>query len=566
MKLFRYSFLVLQFSLFISLAAINSVAAEETNGQSNLVLITQIKENRSHQNLSTSALDLLAQQNGITEVTGVKINQTESGLEVILETAAGEQLVPLIFPEGNNLVVEILDATLVPMGNEFRQTNPAAGIREVSVTQVDESSIRLTITGENQAPSAEVVSSQQNLILSVSPEGTTAQTEPDEEIEIIATGEGEEDDYYVPDASTATRTDTPLRDIPQSIQVIPEQVLEDQQVVELNEALRNVSGVTFGGTTYGFTYNFNIRGFANAPILRDGFRQYGFFSTGVPESTNLERIEVLKGPASILYSEIQPGGVINLVTKKPLSQPFYQAELEIGNSEFFRPQIDISGPLDLEGNVLYRLNAAYQSADSFLNYDTEIERFFIAPSLTWKIGDRTDLTVSLEYTDDERPTDFGLFAVGERIVNIPYDRIVGQPDDKAETEQFRVGYDLEHRFNDNWTLRNAFRYIYTDSLLEGFYAGEFDETTGILGRQYATSAQTFKDYSLQTNIVGKFATGSVNHTLLFGVDLSHAMKKMTAGLSLIFLAFHSIFLTQIMKLRLDQIEMMYLLLALERRE
>jgi iron complex outermembrane receptor protein len=158
--------------------------------------------------------NLIAQ--GITRVEGVQVNQTDQGLELILETAVGEQkLVPLILPEGNNLIIDLLDATLaLPSGNEFRENNPAPGISEIIVTEIDESSIRLTITGETQAPSAEVVPSSQNLVLSINPQGSTAEQAPDEEIEVIATGEGEEDadDYAVTDSTTATRTDTPLKD------------------------------------------------------------------------------------------------------------------------------------------------------------------------------------------------------------------------------------------------------------------------------------------------------------------------------------------------------------------
>lgn len=119
-----------------------------------------------------------------------------------------------------------------------------------------------------------------------------------------------------------------------------------------------------------------------------------------------------------------------------------------------RPQIDVSGPLNDSRTILYRLNSAIERSQSYFDYDTEIKRLFLAPSLTFRLGDRTDLTVSLEYLDDQRPTDFGLFAVG--------DRIVGEPDDKESSERFRVGYDLEHRFSQQWTLRNAFRYIFSE--------------------------------------------------------------------------------------------------------
>ncbi|MGV2830207.1 AMIN domain-containing protein [Myxosarcina sp. GI1(2024)] len=176
----------------------------------------------------TSAADLLAQ--GVTRVTGVEIIQTDEGLELVLETVAGsERLVPLILPEGNDLVIDILDATLAfSIRNGVTELNPAPGIRRIAVNKADENSIRVRITGENQTPSAEVVTGRDDLVLSITPESATAEQEPDEEIEVIATGQAEDDDYVVDEATTATRTDTPLRDIPQSIQVVPQQVLEDQ--------------------------------------------------------------------------------------------------------------------------------------------------------------------------------------------------------------------------------------------------------------------------------------------------------------------------------------------------
>jgi iron complex outermembrane recepter protein len=175
------------------------------------------------QRYSISAQDLLAQQNPVTRVMGVELNQTNKGLEVILKTAAGgERLVPLILPEGNNLVIDILDATLAfGIRSGVTKTNPVDGIKTVKLAKVDESSIRLTITGQTQAPTAEVIPSPQNLVLSINPQGNTAQQTPDQEIEIIATGEGENNDYFVPDVSSATRSNTPILDTPQSVQVVP---------------------------------------------------------------------------------------------------------------------------------------------------------------------------------------------------------------------------------------------------------------------------------------------------------------------------------------------------------
>jgi hypothetical protein len=175
----------------------------------------------------------------LTRVTGVEVKPTDSGLELLLQTVAGsERLVPLILPEGNNLVIDILDATLgFSIRNGVTKINPARGIKQLNLTKIDDTSIRLTITGEKQAPTAEVIPSSQNLVLSINPQGTTVQQAPDEEIEVIATGEGEEDDYYVPEATTATGIDTPIKDTPLSIQVVPQQVLKDRNVTELGDAL-----------------------------------------------------------------------------------------------------------------------------------------------------------------------------------------------------------------------------------------------------------------------------------------------------------------------------------------
>jgi iron complex outermembrane receptor protein len=255
--------------------------------------------------------------------------------------------------------------------------------------------------------------------------------------------------------------------------------------------------------------------------LRDGFRRYGFFEN-FPEVANLERIEVLKGPASILYGEIQPGGLINLVSKKPLAEPFYEAELQVGNWGFVRSRIDISELLTDDGRLRYRLNALYRKGDSFRGFDQEDKRFFIAPVVSWKISDRTDLTVSLEYTNDQRPYDNGLPVVGDQVVDVPRDHIINEPDDKIESQYLNVGYDLEHRFNDNWKLRNAFRYSsydYDYNVL-AYNLGDYDEETGILNRPFATQDGQDKNYALQTNLIGEFATGAIAHTLLFGVDLS----------------------------------------------
>lgn len=462
----------------------------------------------------------------VTQVTGVNLEARGRGLEVILQTADGSSPQVLTSKSDQTLLLDVLDAQLrLPSGNDFRANNPVEGIAAVTATNLNAKSIQIRVTGIRSVPTVEVSESESGLILSLTsaPEGE----EQPEEIERIVTAEQEEG-YQVDDATTATRTDTPLRDIPQSIQVVPQQVLEDQQVIRLDEAVRNVSGVAIGETFAGTSNGFTIRGFGPASIFRNGFEVNRdlLFPGGLSETANIERVEVLKGPASVLYGNLQPGGIINQVTKQPLEEPFYSAELQVGSYEFYRPTIDFSGPLNPDGTLLYRLNAAYENSESFRDF-SQSERFFIAPVLTWNIGDNTSLTIELEYLNDERPFDEGLVAIGTEVADIPLSRRLGEPDDFREVEDFNASYLLEHRFSEDWRLRNAFRLVLTDASAFRFVPRELDETTGDLEREARATDGISENYALQTDLVGRFTTGSIEHQVLFGVELTRLYQAET---------------------------------------
>ncbi len=398
----------------------------------------------------TNFSDVVQISQSVVQVTGVRLNPTQAGLEVILETAEGQVLQAKTRTEGKTLIADIANAQLaLPDGQEFRAQNPFEGINLVTVTQVDGNSIRINITGQENLPTAGVLRSASGLVLSVSTE----------KINIIVTG-NQQTPYLQPNASTATRTDTPIRDIPQSIQVIPQEVIEDQQVIRAEDALNNVSGVTFSGGSEGQGLNVVIRGFTGSPVLVDGFRDYASVggSDLFPDTAIIERIEVLKGPASILFGQIEPGGIVNVVTKQPLSNPFYEAEVQLGNYGFARPRIDISGPLTSDGSLLYRLNAVYEHSEGFRDFEQDIDRVLVAPVVTWKISDRTDFTVLLQYSDIQQPIDFGRIAAGDKLLDTPRNRIFGEPDDYTKIQLLTTGYNFDHRFSNNWTFRNAFRY------------------------------------------------------------------------------------------------------------
>ena len=452
------------------------------------------------------------------QITNVRLETTETGLQVILETADGELAAPNTTVSGNALIADIPNAMLaLAEGDEFQQFEPASRIALVQVTGLPNDRVQVVITGIGTAPEAEVTIAATGLMLRIEP-GIVQADAADERLRVVVTGE-EGSRYFEPNTTTATRTDTPLRDIPLSIQVVPQEVLEDQQVIRLNDALRNVSGAVSAGST-GTAQRFIVRGFDDPAILRDGFRLLSgnFGNPGFQELTNLESIEVLKGPASILFGSAEPGGVINLVTKQPLSEPFYNLGLRVGNRELVEPSLDFSGPLTEDDRVLYRLNVLYRIEDSFRDFSDEFERFFVAPVVSWQISDRTDLTLNFEYSDSEGPSDSGLVAIGDEVADIPFDRVLGNPDDVSESELVRVGYDFEHRFSDNWKVRNAFRFNSFD-VNSASSSVSVDQTTGDTTINPLTSDQENNNFELQTNVVGEFNTGAIEHRVLFGVDL-----------------------------------------------
>jgi iron complex outermembrane receptor protein len=482
---------------------------------------------------ATSVDEWIAQrEQSLIQVTGIQVNETADGLELVLQTSAPLEA-PSTSLQGNALIADLSNVVLaLPDGGEFQAANPAAGIALVSVTSLPNNRVRVAITGVDAPPIAELNLRAQGLTLAVTP-GTEAVATDDEAIQVIVTGE--QDEGYAPsDATTATRTDTPLRDTPRTIQVIPEQVLQDQAITRVTDAIQNTSGVVQDGGFGGTADQLNIRGFFIDNVFVDGFRST--FASGFSETANIERIEVLRGPASVLFGNTEPSGVINLVTKQPLDEPFYEIELRAGNYRFVRPTIDLTGPLNDDRTILYRLNVAYEYSDGFRDFDQDVSRIFVAPSLAFRIGDATTLNLDFTYLQDERPLDRGFLAIGRDIIDIPITRFLGEPNDLREIQSVTAGYRLEHEFSDSWRIRNQFRLSSSEALDFRAEPLALDEETGILSRNFRSNDDIYETYSLQTDLLGNFFTGSVEHNLLVGVDLRRetsvgTQRRLPAGLT-----------------------------------
>ncbi|WP_335136182.1 TonB-dependent siderophore receptor [Nostoc sp.] len=509
----------------------------------------QIREVSSVQELNRSARTVkewqaqIEQQNQtpqieVVQVTQVKANPTSKGVEVILQTSRGQELQPKNRSSGNNFIADVPNAQLrLPSGEAFtfRSTSPIAGVSEITVTNFDANTIRVTVIGEASVPTVELYdSANEGIIFSVATAASIAQqlqtqpkpanqsaqpstqtqpkpsTQGDEPIELVVTGE--QDGYSVPDSTTATRTDTPQRDIPQSIQVIPQQVIKDQQITRISDAVRNVSGVTPQGGYAGSTDNYNIRGFTTYDNLRNGFAVQDNFVN----PTNIERIEVLKGPASVLYGQFEPGGVVNYITKQPLSEPYYSAEFTAGSFSAYRPSIDISGPLNLDKTLLYRLNAAYENFGSFIDFNHQ-ETFAIAPALTYKIDDATTLTLEYEYLKLDRVFNDGLPAYPS-VFKAPISRFLGEPDDHFSKETNSVFLNVNHRFSKNIQFRSGFSATVNNSEESEFRPDSIDADGRTVRRRFAAGPGYYQNYSLQNDLISNFSTGSIQHQLLVGLE------------------------------------------------
>lgn len=327
-------------------------------------------------------------------------------------------------------------------------------------------------------------------------------------------------------ASSATKTDTPIMDTPLSIQVVPKAVIDDQQAIRVGDALRNVSGY-FDARGEEYVYDTAyLRGFATDS------RQYIDGMRDLPQSHSLammERVEVLKGPAGALYGRMEPGGLINYVTKRPLEKPNYSLQQQFGSFDLYRTLADATGPLNQDGSLLYRVNMEYLSSNSFIDVVNK-ERGFIAPSLTWKISPRTQLDLDFRYHDVNGPTTFGVPAVGNRPANLPISRFIGErATDNGDSSLLHGGLSLTHAFSDDWKLNARVAYNYEHQFSAGTFIDRLDEATGDAALFY--SDYDFFEDSIQgiINLTGKFQTYGLEHTLTLGSDLYQTDGRTTSS-------------------------------------
>lgn len=324
-------------------------------------------------------------------------------------------------------------------------------------------------------------------------------------------------DGYVPTTSGAgTKTDTPLIETPRSISVVSRQEMTDRGAQSVVDAVGYSAGVVSG--TYGYDPRFDpiyVRGFAVTQIgdYRDGLRQVsGSFAYFRTEPYGLERIDIIKGPASVLYGQTAPGGLIDRVSKMPTDKAFGEIELQGGSPNWYQAAFDIGGPANKDGTVLYRLTGVARDADGSLT-GTKNNELYLAPSVTFR-NDTTSLTLLGSILNADVPASNFYLQFGGVPTRIP----VGTTFNDIEQTQEQVGYKLEHEFNDIWSARQNVRYGHID--LHAYYPSPVAVIgSGPYVQQSATNyRETLDTFNADNQLQAQFATGAVSHKLLFGVD------------------------------------------------
>jgi iron complex outermembrane receptor protein len=344
-------------------------------------------------------------------------------------------------------------------------------------------------------------------------------------------GEGENaagpvDGYVARDSATGSKTDTPIIENPQSISVISADRLDAQAAGSLAEALRYSAGIT--GELFGMDqrgYGINIRGFSadESSFYRDGLQLKGSsYSAFLPlDLYGAERLEIMRGPASVLYGQNPPGGLINYVSKRPTAKPFREVEASAGTFDRFEGKFDLSGPITEDGTLLYRVTGLARDSDTQVDFVND-DRYFIAPALTFA-GEDTTLTLLANYQHDNAGWGIQFLPASGTLLDNPNGRIprhtfAGEPDfDRYNLDQASLGYLFEHRFNDVFTVRQNARFSYLDNDSDVVYgAGLLDDRTlfriGDVGRSEMAAL------TIDNQAEAKFETGPIDHTALLGVD------------------------------------------------
>ncbi|MBV4412557.1 ferrichrome porin FhuA [Enterobacteriaceae bacterium YMB-R22] len=356
--------------------------------------------------------------------------------------------------------------------------------------------------------------------------------------------------------ATATKTDTPIEKTPQSVSVVTREEMQMRQPASVKEALGYTPGVNVGTRGASNSYDFVvIRGFTANGLSQnnylDGLKLQGdFYNDAVIDPYMLERAELMRGPTSVLYGKSSPGGIINMVSKRPDADSIRELQFKMGSDNLFQTGIDFGGALDDNGEYAYRLTGVARSSNAMQTYKKE-QRYAVAPSFTWSPDSDTHLTFLSYFQNEPDVGYYGWLPKEGTVETLPNGKRLGRDFNEGATNntytrnEKMVGYAFDHAFNDTFTFRQNLRFAENKTSQNSVYgvgvcsdaynAGNAlcsalpDAEKGrYLARKYVADNEKLQNFSVDSQLQSKFATADVKHTLLTGVDFMRMRNDIDA--------------------------------------
>ncbi|WP_297869240.1 TonB-dependent receptor [uncultured Flavobacterium sp.] len=316
-----------------------------------------------------------------------------------------------------------------------------------------------------------------------------------------------------PSKSSVNRAGIKEKDLPQAIQVIGKEIIQQQQSIRLSDVVKNANGVYVGSARGGAQESFWSRGYDMSAnnMFKNGFR---FNGGSIPEVSSLEKVEILKGSAALLYGNVAPGGIMNMVTKTPNFKTGGEISMQAGSYNFYKPSADVYGVLSK--SIAYRFNGSYENSESFRDYVTK-NRYYVNPSLLFKVSDKTEITLQADYLSDDWTPDFGTGSIGKEIADIPRNAYLGAKWSNGNTKQTTASVLVNHEFNKNWKLN--FNSSFQDYNRESIGTERIQPAAnGDWNRPYGRNKAVEQILANQISLQGNFKTGKIKHQLFTGID------------------------------------------------
>ncbi|MHC8353364.1 TonB-dependent siderophore receptor [Pseudomonas sp. RT4P38] len=344
--------------------------------------------------------------------------------------------------------------------------------------------------------------------------------------------------YLATRTAAGTKTDTALVEAPRSISIATREQMEDRNVQNLDDAVRYMPGIV--ASSYGSDTRadwLRVRGFEPTQFLDGLPLPKGVYANPKQETWNLDRLALLRGPASSVYGQTPPGGLLDMVSRRPTAEDSHEIQVQYGSDNHRQISFASTGKIDDEGQFLYSLSGVVRDSGTQIDH-VDNKRYNIAPSLTWNIDEDTKFTLLTQFTRDDTGITSQFLPVQGTKIDMPFGKVshhknLGDPDwEFYDRTYYALGYAFEHRFNDVWQFKQNLRYTKSDLSFQALTVGSYPFTQvdneGNVGRTSTSVDEDISQFAVDNNFQADFATGDVRHTLLLGLDHQRSNTNYTS--------------------------------------